>query len=217
MLLDRGSQLEHLGITFPVLRRRVKEGFSFSRDDPAAVLEIWNHLWMTSPIGEVLFAAIEFYAPVVRKSPSPELWPVMRNWPVRVDNWCHADGLCGLYSRLLQADVAGVFPQLEAWNAEDSVWLRRISLVSLIHYSGRHAVFLPPETVLPMAERCLDDHRHYVQTAVGWVLREMARQHPDEIMEFLEGHARRLGSKAFARAVEGLPVEERERLRCLRT
>ena len=27
--LDRGSQLKHLGIRFPELRRKVKEGFSF--------------------------------------------------------------------------------------------------------------------------------------------------------------------------------------------
>lgn len=28
---DRGSSMEHLGIRFPALRKRVKEGFSFSR------------------------------------------------------------------------------------------------------------------------------------------------------------------------------------------
>lgn len=208
--LDRGSNLEYLGLTFPVLRRRVKDGFSFSGSDDERVLAIWDHLWQTSPVGEVLFAAIETYAPLVRKSPPAELWPVMRHWPGRVDNWCHCDALCGLYSRLLEADFAGVFPQLEEWNAAESPWLRRISLVSLVHYSGKNAVFLPPDVVLPMVERCLDDHRHYVQTAVGWVLREMGRVYGREVMEFIGLHERRFGRKALARATERLTRDCRQ-------
>ena len=77
---DRGSQLAHLGVTFPTLRKRVREGFSFYRLPEAQVLAIWDALWKTSPYGEVLFAAIEFYAPVVRRQAGAEIWPVVRSW-----------------------------------------------------------------------------------------------------------------------------------------
>jgi 3-methyladenine DNA glycosylase AlkD len=214
---DRGSKLTHLGISFPDLRRRVKQGFSFYALPEPDVLDVWDDLWRASPYGDVLFAAIEYYAPRLRQAPVvPGLWPVMRGWSDRVDNWCHADGLAGLYSRLLEANEREVYPTMLQWNADESEWLRRLSLVSLIHYSGKNAVFLPPERVLPLVTNCLDDRRHYVQTAAGWVLREMWRVHPAEIRSYVEANAKSLSAEALSRAIERQPPPEREELRRLR-
>jgi 3-methyladenine DNA glycosylase AlkD len=180
------------------------------------VLEIWDALWKTSPFGEVLFAALEFTAPVVRKQVSPRLWAVVRHWSNRVDNWCHSDGLSAIYSRILESNFAETYPQIESWNLDDNEWLRRISLVSLIHYSGKNAVFLPLNRVLPLVSNCMDDERTTIQSAVGWVLREMGGVYQDEITEFLETHADKMGAQAFSRALERLSPGEQIRLREMR-
>lgn len=213
---DRGSQLAHLGVTFPKLRQRVKQGFSFYHLPEEQVLEIWDALWKTSPYGDVLFAALAYYTPMVRKKVSAGLWPVVRQWSGRVDNWCHADGLSAIYARILDSNPAETYPQIETWNRDDQEWLRRISLVSLIHYSGKNAVFLPPDRVLPLVANCIDDPRDPVQTAAGWVLREMGRVYNGEITEFLETHCVQIGAQAFSRAIERLGPAERTRLRNLR-
>jgi len=213
---DRGSQLEHLGIRFPELRKRVKQGFSFYDLPQDEVLAVWDELWRSSPYGDVLFAALEYYAPIVRKRFSPSLWPTIRHWSGRVDNWCHSDGLSGLYSRALEHYPDEVYPQIQAWNAAEGEWLRRISLVSLVHYSGRNAVFLPPDRVLPLVSNCLGDARHYVQTAMGWVLREMGQVYPDEIAEYLETHAPAMSASAFSRAIERRSPDSRAALREVR-
>ncbi len=213
---DRGSELQHLGIRFPALRKRVKQGFSFYDLPDEDVLEVWDALWRSSPYGDVLFAALEYYAPLVRKHVSPDLWPVIRHWSARVDNWCHSDGLSGLYSRVLEAYPDDVYPQLLDWNSAEGEWLRRISLVSLVHYSGKNAVFLPPGEVLPLVSTCLGDTRHYVQTAVGWVLRELGQVYPDEVGHYLEEHASQMSASAFSRAIERRSPDERARLRELR-
>ncbi len=213
---DRGSQLEHLGIRFPELRKRVKQGFSFYVLPEERVLEVYDALWRSSPYGDVLFAALEYYAPIVRKRVSPGLWPVVRHWSGRVDNWCHSDLLSSLYSRVLERYPDEVYPQLQAWNAAESEWLRRISIVSLVHYSGRNAVFLPPDMVLPLVSNCLGDARHYVQTAAGWVLREMGQVYPDELAEYLEAHASAMSASAFSRAIERRSADSRARLREVR-
>jgi len=213
---DRGSELEHFGIRFPELRKRVKQGFSFYDLPEEQVLEVWDALWRSSPYGDVLFAALEYYAPIVRKQMSPGLWPVIRHWSDRVDNWCHSDLLSSLYSRVLERFPDDVLPQIRVWNAAEGEWLRRISIVSLVHYSGKNAVFLPPDEVLPLVSNCLGDSRHYVQTAVGWVLREMGQIYPDEIAQYLEIHASAMSTMAFSRAIERRSAESRARLRALR-
>lgn len=197
---DRGSSLTHLGIGFPALRKRVKEGFSFYDLPAARVLAIWDRLWRTSPYGDVLFAALEYYVPRAKKELSPALWPVVRHWTERVDNWCHADGLSLLYSWILASEPHVVYPHLEKWNHAEDQWLRRISLVSLIHYSGKNAVFVPLERVLPLVTACLSDEREYVQKAVGWVLREMARAHPAEIGTYVNKHSTQMTRAALRRA-----------------
>jgi 3-methyladenine DNA glycosylase AlkD len=213
---DRGSSMEHLGIRFPALRRRVKEGFSFYERSEGEILAIWDGLWRTSPYGDVLFAALEYYAPLVRKRVSPALWPVVRHWHQRVDNWCHCDGLSSLYSWILASEPAEVYAQLEAWNRTADQWLRRISIVSLIHYSGKNAVFMPLDRVLPLVTRCLADEREYVQSAVGWVLREMGHAYPGEVRTYLEEHITTISAAAFRRAIERRTPEVKAELRELR-
>jgi len=102
------------------------------------------------------------------------------------------------------------------WNRAEGEWLRRISLVSLIHYTGKNAVFLPPKTVLPLVTNCLEDGRYYVQMAVGWVLREMGHAYPDEITRYLAANAGRMSAAAFSRAIERRSTQERTRLRKMR-
>ena len=214
--LDRGSELQYLGIGFPALRARVKQGFSFSGLPEAEVFAIWDALWRSSPYGDVLFAALETLAPIVRKRVPPTLWPTIRPWSERIDNWCHSDALSGIYSRVLEAQFADVYPQLQAWNTAPSEWLRRLSLTCLIHYSGKNAVFLAPEQMLPLVANCVADHRKYVELAVGWILRELGHVHPDEVAAFLERHAAGMSSRAFARAVERRAPAERAQLLAMR-
>lgn len=213
---DRGSELEYLGIRTPALRRAVKEGFSFYDLPEEKVLEIWNELWMRSPYGEVLFAALEYYGPRVRKRVGPELWPVMKGWSRRIENWAHADFLSGIYSRILEKYPHKVYPQLVRWNKAKTLWLRRLSLVSLIHYTGKNAVFLEPDRVLPLVLNCLTDDRYHVQKAVGWVLREMGHVYPEEIRAFLTDHVMSVSSIAFTRAIERRSPAERDELRQMR-
>ena len=213
---DRGSQLEYVGLRFPNRRRVVRQGFSFYGLGDEGVLAVWDELWRASPNGDVLFAALDYYRPIVRTRVRPILWPVVRRWIDRIDNWAHCDELASLYSWILAAQPGDVYPQLVDWNQSTDQWKRRISIVSLIHYSGKDAVFLPIEMVLPLVSNCLDDDRDYVQSAIGWVLRETGNAYPDQIRAYLEEHIDVLSSSAFSRAIERRDDVERVELRTMR-
>lgn len=208
---DKKSQLEFLAVRVPAIERVVRSGFSFYRRPDGDVLSIWNGIWFSSPYFEVMTAAAMYYG-LQRARIDPDTWPTLATWSGRVENWAHSDQLAGMYSYLLAQRTSDVYARLEAWNASDDPWLKRISLISLIHYSGKNAVFLPLERVVPLVSNCLSDERYYVQKAVGWVLREMGLVYPEEVRAYLRAHMARMPAIAFSRAIERRNREERAEL-----
>ena len=214
--IDRQSGLDFLGVRAPALRKVIKKGFSFYALPDAQILQVWDHIWTRSTYSEVMVAAIEYYDLKARKQVDAQIWPVIKHWSARVENWGHADALGGLYSRILEQDHKPVYKQLKQWSVSPNEWLRRIALVSLIHYTGKNAVFLPPSQVLPLIDNCLLDDRYYVQKALGWVLREMGHVYPQEIRAYIEENICSLSAIAFSRAIERREAKVKKELRFLR-
>lgn len=206
---DRRSELEYSGVRVPARRKLSKRGFSFFDRPESEVIEIWDDLFMHSPNGDVLFCALDYLRFRVTKRVSPDLWSIIRNWINRVENWAHSDEMSWVYSYVLEAHFDEVFKDFVRWNKANDLWPKRISIVSLIHYTGKNSVFLAPDIVFPMVERCIDDHRYYMQKATGWVLREMLRGYPNEVEAFLTTHLSTIGSDALSRSVEHMEKDRR--------
>ncbi|MCA9906301.1 MAG: DNA alkylation repair protein [Anaerolineae bacterium] len=213
---DRKSDLEYLAVSVPEMKQVAKAGYSLYDQSAAAILNIWNAIWWNTPYYEVMFVAAHYYERHV-EAIDEATWERLAGWAYRTENWATSDQLSSIYAYVLPRFPMQVRQQLAAWNQQsDNQWLRRISLVSLIRYTGKKAVYLPPADVLPPVANCLDDKRYYVQKAVGWVLREMRRAYPDEVDEFLVRNATRLSADAFRRAVSRHPKEQKQRLLALR-
>lgn len=211
---DKKSQLAFLAVRVPAIQRVVGSSLSFYRWPDDEILAIWNAIWCSSPYFEVMAAAAMYYS-LQRAKIDPDTWPTLSTWVRRCDNWAHADQLAGIYSYLLAQRPAEVYSQLAEWNAADDQWLRRVSLISCIHYTGKNAVFLPPEQVLQLVARSIYDTRYYVQKATGWVLRELGLAYPGEIRAFIITHID-MPAIAFSRAIERRNPEERAALRATR-
>ncbi len=84
--VDRRSQLRHLGIRTPDRRRRVSQGFSFTADEPEAVLAQWNEIWMATECADVAFAVLDHYRSHVERVALPGFWPTASGWIERVDD-----------------------------------------------------------------------------------------------------------------------------------
>jgi 3-methyladenine DNA glycosylase AlkD len=213
---DRKSGLEFLVVSVPEMKRVAKEGFSFYDQSGADILSIWNEIWWNTPYYEVMFVAARYYELHV-KDIDEVTWEQLANWAYRTENWATSDQLSSIYSYVLPKYPMQVKQTLTAWNQQlDNQWLRRISIVSLIRYTGKKAVYLPPEDVLPPVANCIEDKRYYVQKAVGWVLREMRRAYPDELDDFLVQNVTKLSADAFRRAVSRHPKEQKQKLLALR-
>jgi hypothetical protein len=211
---DKQSSLSFLAVRVPAIQKVVRGGFSFYQRSASDILAIWSGIWFSSPYFEVMTASAMYYG-LQRGKIDPDTWPTLSTWSSRIDNWAHADQLAGIYSYILAQGSTGVYDQIAEWNASSDQWRRRISLVSLIHYTGKNAVYLPPEQVLPLVSACLSDERPYVQKAVGWVLREVGRVYPQDITDFIVAHID-MPTIAFSRAIERRDPGERAALSAAR-
>lgn len=200
--LDRGSELRHLGLRTPVRRRLVKHGFSFTDAPAADALAAWNIVWQSSEVADVLFAPLDFYRDRA-VSDAAAFWATISTWVDRVDNWAHADDLARVYSRALAAEPDAVYPTLLGWSNTSDQWRRRISMVSLIRYTGKNATFMPTPQVLDVVANCVGDERPHVTKAVGWVLRETMQADEPAVMQFLETHAADINAATRRRALGG--------------
>lgn len=199
---DRGSSLIHLGLRTPVRRKRVRQGFSFTDTAAAETLAAWDEVWRGADVADVMFAPLDHY----RERPIGEVdgfWPVVSQWVERVENWAHADDLARVYSRALEADIDLVYPTLLEWSGRADEWHRRISMVSLIHYSGPNAAFMPTGMVLDLVANAVDDQRPTVSKAVGWVLRETRKADEGVVGQFIDEHAPVMAADARRRANDG--------------
>lgn len=211
--VDRASRLQHLGLRTPNRRRRVAAGFSFADRADSEVLQIWDGIWQTATVADVMFAALDHYRPLVAAHVDASFWTTTVRWIDRIENWAHADDLARLYSWRLAAEPDTVLPTLQSWSRDDDQWLRRVAVVSLVHYSGKNAVFLPIDSALELIGNCVDDQRETVHKAVGWVLRENMRAYPNEVIDLLHAHRTTMPAAAIRRATEKMPRDERDELR----
>jgi 3-methyladenine DNA glycosylase AlkD len=88
-------------------------------------------------------------------------------------------------------------------------WARRCAIVSTL-YLVRHG---QTGDTFALAGILARDDEHYVQTAVGGLLREAGKRDPDALRSFLNDHADTLPRTTLGIAVERLDAEERRRWR----
>jgi hypothetical protein len=198
---DRRSSFEYLGLRTPDRRRRVKEGFSFTAGSEAEILAAWNEVWTTTGNGDVLLTPLDYYR--TRPVGAVErFWPTVMTWIDRIDNWAHADDLARVYSRALEASPETVYHTLVDWSRSEEQWACRISMVSLIRYTGKNAAFMPADAVLDVVANCVTDQRDAVAKAVGWVLRETMDDDPQRVQAFLDEHESSMPAISRRRASE---------------
>jgi 3-methyladenine DNA glycosylase AlkD len=196
---DKGSSKRFLAVRVPLLRSIALEDFHIEDRSTAERLEFWDYVWRRSPYYEVMSVPLLYYYAKGTRI-EPKTFDVVRHWIDRVDDWGHCDTLSGVYSFLNHNDRRTVMPFLRRLNRSDNLWCVRAALVSLIHYSGRNAAYLPPGEVFPLLEPHLANSNRYIANALGWVLREMRRKYRDEVDAYVSRNAGRLSRIALAKA-----------------
>ncbi len=185
-----------LGLTSPVRRslsRTVLERTPRpdERDLTAVALRCWR-----MPEREYHYFAVDLLRRHVTHCSSGFL-PVARHLVTTVPWWDTVDLLAAHVVGALVAADRGLTADMDAWSADDDLWLVRTALLHQLRYKER-------TDTERLFGYCLRQGGHgdfFVRKAIGWSLREYAKTDPDAVRAFLARHGRRLAPLSVREAL----------------
>ena len=124
--------------------------------------------------------------------------------------WALVDALAtDVVGGILERAPAEVTPVLDRWSTDPDFWIRRTSLLGELQGLRAGADLAP---FLRRADAMLDEKEFFIRKAIGWVLREVGKRRPDEVIAWLAPRTHRASGVTMREAVKYLPAAERERL-----
>lgn len=122
----------------------------------------------------------------------------------RVNNWDLVDATAPYLGDYL-VRTNNLKPITELSKTKD-LWLNRISVMLTFAFLKAG----DPNPTLEMAEHFLSHQHDLMHKATGWMLREMGKNHPFELHNFLEEHATKMPRTMLRYAIEKLPEKTRK-------
>ena len=197
------SELEHIGVTVPAIRRIARSGGRVGRPE---LLETVAALW-SRPVHECRMAAVELLEQHVDLLEAGDLELIERL--VRDSRtWALVDGLAASIAGPLVQRFPELGRTLDRWAVDDDFWVRRSALLAHLLPLRRGGGDF--DRFSRHADAMLEEREFFIRKAIGWVLRDTARKRPDLVFEWLEPRAARASGVTVREAVKRLPEEQRE-------
>jgi 3-methyladenine DNA glycosylase AlkD len=125
--------------------------------------------------------------------------------------WALIDGLAADVMGSLVERYPELLPTLDRWAADDDIWMRRSALLALlVPLRGGDLTHFP--RFAGYADAMLDDREFFIRKAIGWVLRETGKRHPDVVADWLAPRASRASGVTMREAVRWLPSDRSDAL-----
>jgi 3-methyladenine DNA glycosylase AlkD len=204
------SSLEFSGTTVPAVRAIVT-GWRRSQPDLTRerLTQLAAALW-DGPIFECRLAAVILLTDRQRLLAAGDA-ALVEEFLRTADTWALVDGLA--------ADVMGSlverFPELldilDGWVADDNFWIRRSAMLALLVPLRRGDVG-NWERFAGYADAMLAEREFFIRKAIGWVLRETAKKHPDLVAHWVEPRVHRMSGVTIREAVRWLPGKQQAAL-----
>jgi 3-methyladenine DNA glycosylase AlkD len=117
-----------------------------------------------------------------------------------------ADVMGSLVERFLE-----LLATLDQWAVDEDLWIRRSALLALL-VPLRRGDLTQFERFGGYADAMLAEPEFFIRKAIGWVLRETAKRHPDVVTAWLGPRAGRVSGVTIREAVKCLPAGQRDGL-----
>ncbi len=197
---EYGEGDRFLGLTVPIMRALVHK---YRELDDASALELLASSWHEERLVGLLLL-VEGYEQADARRRSRIHRAYLANTH-QINNWDLVDASAE-YIVGPQLD-ARELALLERLARSESVWERRIAIVSAFHFIKRNE-FRP---TLAIAELLLRDSHDLIHKAVGWMLREVGKRDRRALDVFLRKHYQLMPRTMLRYAIERHPERVRKR------
>jgi 3-methyladenine DNA glycosylase AlkD len=202
------SDLDFTGTLVSQTRTEVKDLATELALDHDRLLELAAELW-SKPVFERRLAAIMFLQRFPRLISAADM-PFLERLIRESGTWALVDYLAvDVIGRLVEADPAAMEPILDRWAIDGDFWVRRASLLAELRPIRRGA---QADRFLARAEGMLEEREFFIRKAIGWVLRETGKRHPEAVVSWLAPRTHRASGVTMREAVKYLTAADADRL-----
>jgi 3-methyladenine DNA glycosylase AlkD len=203
------SDLEFFGESVWEIRRVAKAFITGSRPlahgDLASLVQA---LW-AEPVFERRMASVvllELHPKLLTPADLPLIERLLRESLT----WALVDALAtDVIGGILTLSPLEVTPVLDQWATDPDFWIRRASLLAELQPLRKGGDLGP---FLRRADAMLDDKEFFIRKAIGWVLREVGKRRPAEVVAWVAPRTHRASGVTMREAVKYLPKADAERL-----
>ncbi|MER5941100.1 DNA alkylation repair protein [Streptomyces sp. NPDC001928] len=188
-----------LGLTTPVRRaltRTVVQGTP--RPDEADCTAIALRCWQL-PEREYHYFAVDYLRRHVGRCSSGFL-PVARHLVATVSWWDTVDALAAHVVGGLVAADPELKADMDAWIADDDLWVARTALLHQLRYKER----TDTERLFAYCLRQSGHTDFFIRKAIGWCLREYAKTDPEAVRDFLAREQGRFAPLSVREALKNI-------------
>jgi 3-methyladenine DNA glycosylase AlkD len=132
-----------------------------------------------------------------------------------IRDWSLCDWFCvKVLGPLVEQQGEACARAISAWREANSIWQRRASVAAFVNVASKGDRNFPgfTEMVLDNCSHLLGSQERFVQTGVGWVLRELSRSEEGRVIGFVEANLDRFSRESLKNATKYVPPEVAERL-----
>lgn len=127
------------------------------------------------------------------------------------NTWAYVDWIAiALIGRLLERAPALRRRFLPRWAGDDNFWIRRTALLAQLRElkrgDGDWALFVR------LSDPMLDEREFFIRKAIGWVLREVGKDHPARVYDYLRQRRARVSGLTLREGAKYLPRSQRRAL-----
>lgn len=198
------SAMPYLGVTAPKLRAALREVFAAY---PFASAAAWRAdvlaLWRTATVREERYAAIQLTGHRAAK-PFQTLAALPMYEEMIVDGawWDYVDEIASnRIGPLLAAFPKEMGGAMRAWSRSEDLWKRRTSILCQLGF--KQAIDL--ELLYACIAPSITSKEFFLRKAIGWALRQHARQDPAEVARYVAAHAHELSGLSQREALKHVP------------
>ena len=203
------SSFDFLGVPTPDLRRETKAWLRSHADlTPDDLRRITRALFSRRihELKAVSILLLQYRCSWLDPSDLDMLEKMLR----RSFTWAYVDALAVHVVGPIVESFPATGPTIDAWARDGDFWIRRSALLCLLLPLRRGEGDW--NRFVSYADSMLEEREFFIRKAMGWVLREVSKRQPQQVVDFVETRIGRLSGVTLREAVKYISASDRERL-----